>query len=58
MKVQEIEVFNMKGQLIFHDQFSNNQAFYDLDFDTYLKGVYIVKLRSTESILTRKIIKQ
>ena len=58
MKVQEIEVFNMKGQLIFHDQLSNNQAFYDLDFDTYLKGFYIVKLRSTEGMLTRKIIKQ
>ena len=58
LEVYEIEVFNLHGQLMFHKQLSSNQPFFNLDIDTYLNGIYLIKLRTTDSVLTKKIIKQ
>ena len=58
LKAQKIEVFNMNGQLVFNKQLSKNHTSTDLDFNSYLKGIYVLKLRSADSVLSKKIIKQ
>jgi hypothetical protein len=56
--VNNIEIFTVNGQLIYHSDLSNNSSYFDLDFSIYSVGVYIITLRTNDSILTRKIIKQ
>jgi len=53
----EIKVYTIHGQLVFQRQLSE-QDYYDLAFDSYLSGIYIIKLITADSTLTGKIIKQ
>lgn len=56
LEIEEIKVLQLNGQLILDKKIDDNLSFIDLDFSPYKNGIYILELKSTESVLTNKIL--
>ena len=57
-EVQEISLFRINGQLIFRKEIEATQKYFDFDFKGNPAGVYIIRLLTANSVLTKKLIKQ
>lgn len=55
---QFIEVYNMAGQLLEKVRIDLEQKNIQLDFSTYTKGIYLIKLRNKDSVATKSIVIQ
>lgn len=55
-----LEVYNMTGQVIFHQSFGQefNSEHFQLDFSGHEKGVYVVSIIANRRYITRKVIYQ
>lgn len=51
-----LEVFSLNGRQLQQQQLDGNQLKYPIDLSTYPAGVYLVKLRNANSIITERII--
>ena len=56
-KIKSIEVYNIAGQKVFHDNTANNASSIKYRLRNLASGIYVIRL-STEnnSILTKKIV--
>ncbi len=55
---QIIEVFNIAGQLLEKINIDMDQNNIQLDFSTYTKGIYLIKLQNKDSVITKSIVIQ
>ena len=55
---QFIEVYNMAGQLLEKINVNAEQPSIQLDFSSYNKGIYLIKLQNSDSVFTKSIVIQ
>ena len=52
--IDEVRIYNNMGQLVYSGEFNNDQIM--VNTSTYITGMYIVQVRSGETVEVRKLI--
>jgi len=56
-KITQIDIYNQGGKIVFTKKYTHPKNSIIIVLDDYSKGVYFIKITTTEGVLTKKVIK-
>ena len=56
--LQEVEIYNVMGKLVFRKTLSNNKTQENININHLTTGYYIIKIKTDNEIITKKLIKE